>query len=122
MTRSGVDPAYLKAVLALYRTTIGTTGLVRSSDRRLAAELYQRGVSLQTIQDALLLATLRRLVRPRDKEPLATVRSLAYYRSVIDEVSAAPLDPGYASHLRRKLERTLRGDDGLPNPTSSTAR
>jgi hypothetical protein len=122
VTLSSVDPAYLTAVLALYRSTIGTTGLVRSSDRRLAAELYQRGVSLQTIEHAFLLATLRRLVRPRDKEPLPTVRSLAYYQGVIDELKAAPLDPTYASYLRRKLERTLRGDDGLPNPALSTAR
>jgi hypothetical protein len=87
--------------------------MVRSSDRRLAEELYRRGVSVETVEYALLLATLRRLVRPRDKGPLPIVRSLAYYRSVIDEVHRAPPDPGYALYLKRKLDRTLRGDDGL---------
>lgn len=113
MTRPDTDPAYIKAVLDIYRRAIGTTGVVRSSDRRLAEELYRRGVRTETVEHALLLATLRRLIRPRDKDPLPIVRSLAYYQNVIEEVHRTPPDRGYALYLRRKLERTLRGDDGL---------
>lgn len=109
MTRHDVDPAaaYVKDVLDIYRRALGTTGRVRSSDRRLAEELCRRGVSVSTVESALLLATLRRLVRPSEKTPLAIVRSLAYYEAVIQEVHAEPLDPGYVLYLKSKLARTL---------------
>lgn len=109
MSNPEVAPGYVKAVLDLYRHANGTMGHVRSSDRRLAEELYRRGVSVATVEHALLLATLRRLVRPPEKDPLATVRSFAYYEAVIEELHTTPLDPGYVAYLRAKLARTLRG-------------
>lgn len=108
MTRPDVDPAYVKAVLDLYRRAIGTTGHLRSSDRRFAEDLYRRGVSVSTVEHALLLAALRRVIRPPEKPPLPTVRCFAYYEGVIEELHTTPLDPSYLGYLRHKLVRTLR--------------
>lgn len=108
MTPQDVDPAYVRAVLDLYRRAIGATGHVRSSDRRLAEALYRRGVAVATVENALLLATLRRLVRPAERAPLAVVRSFAYYQDVIEELHGQPLDPGHLAYLRGKLGRTVR--------------
>ena len=55
---------YIRQVLEAYRKTPGTMGTVRRADRMLAAELYQRGLSVRVIENALLLAAARRLMRP----------------------------------------------------------
>lgn len=105
---SDIDPAYVSAVLDAYRRTAHTTGHVRTSDRRLAERLYRRGVPLDTVTGAFLLATSRRLARPPDAAPLGLVRSLAYFLPVIDELLAAPLAPEYRAHLAAKLGRHPR--------------
>jgi len=64
---------------------------VRRPDRLLAAQLQQRGVPLVAVENALVLATARRLIRPADAVPLATIRSLAYFLPVIGEVLACGL-------------------------------
>jgi hypothetical protein len=73
----------------------------------LAAELCQRGVSLTIIENALLLAAARRLMRPCDAPPLNPIRSLAYFLPVIQEVLGLSVSPDYFQHLRHKLERFM---------------
>jgi hypothetical protein len=71
----------------------------------LAAQLYQRGVSVSVIENAFVLAVTRRLVRPADRPPLGTIRSLAYFLPVIEEVLGLRVSPDYFQYLRHKLER-----------------
>ena len=96
---------YVRQVLEAYRKTPGTTGTVRRADRMLAAQLYQRGLSVRVIENALVLAATRRLVRPADAPPLGTVRSLAYFLPVIEEVLGLRVSPDYFEYLRHKLAR-----------------
>jgi len=95
---------YIRQILEAYRKTPGTMGTVRRADRMLAAQLYQRGLSVQVIGNALLLAAARRLMRPADAPPLGTIRSLAYFLPVIAEVLDMRVSPEYFQHVRRKLE------------------
>jgi hypothetical protein len=97
---------YVRQVLAAYRKTPGTMGTVRRADRLLAAQLYQRGLSLKVIENALVLAATRRLIRPSEAPPLGTIRSLAYFLPVIEEVLTSPVSPEYFEYLRYKLART----------------
>jgi len=98
---------YVRKLLEAYRDTPGTTRTVRQPDRRLAARLCQRGVPLSTAQNALVLASARRLLRPATAPPLATVRSLAYFLPVIEEVLELQVSPDYFHHLRQRLQRLL---------------
>ena len=99
---------YIRQVLEAYRQTPGTTGTVRRPDRMLAAQLYQRGVAVSVIENALVLAAARRMMRPADAPPLGTIRSLAYFLPVIEEVLGMRVNPEYFQHVRRKLERIAR--------------
>lgn len=94
---------YVQQALDLYRLTPGTTGHLRRCDRRLAAELHDRGISLDLIHEALLLAVARRTFRPQSAPRLAPIATLHYIRPVIDELIAEPPAPGYLSYLRYKL-------------------
>lgn len=95
--------SYVDRLLELYRHTPGTSGHVRRADRDLAASLRARGVPLETVQTALLLAAARRASRPRFARPLAPIASLHYFLPVIDELIASPPDPAYLDHLRRRM-------------------
>ncbi len=99
---------YIRQVLEAYRKTQGTMGTVRRADRTLAAQLYQRGVAVSVIENAFVLAAARRLIRPAGAPPLGTIRSLAYFLPVIEEVLEMRVSPDYFQHLRRKLERIAR--------------
>jgi hypothetical protein len=96
---------YIRHVLDAYRKTPGTMGTVRRPDRLLAAQLHQRGVPLAVIENALVLAAARRLIRPNGAPPLATIRSLAYFLPVIEEVLELRVSPDYYEYLRCKLTR-----------------
>jgi hypothetical protein len=96
---------YVQRVLAAYRSTPGTTGTIRRPDRLLAAQLYERGVALMFIENALVLAAARRLIRPVESPPLTTIRSLAYFVPVIEEVSSLRVSPDYFRYLRQKIAR-----------------
>jgi hypothetical protein len=98
---------YIRQVLEAYRKTPGTMGTVRRADRMLAMQLYQRGVSASVIENALVLAAMRRLTRPADAPPLGTIRSLAYFLPVIEEVLDMRVSPEYFQYLRHKLQRIV---------------
>ena len=97
--------AYIRQVLEAYRKTPGTTGSVRRSDRLLVAQLFQRGVPVNVIENAFVLAATRRLMRPADAPPLGTIRSLAYFLPVIEEVRELRVSQDYFQYLRHKLQR-----------------
>src|ERR1017187_9058136 len=98
---------YIRQVLEAYRKTPGTMGAVRRADRMLAVQLYQRGVSASVIENAFVLAAAGRLVRPAGAPPLGTIRSLAYFLPVIEEVLDTHVSPEYFQYLRHKLQRIV---------------
>jgi hypothetical protein len=101
---------YIQKVLWAYRQTPGTTGTVRRPDRVLAGQLQQRGVPLAVVENAMVLAAVRRIVRPEGAPPLGTIRSLAYFSPVIEEVLHSPVSPGYFEYLRQKIQRLTATD------------
>ena len=94
---------YVHRVLEAYRRTPGTMGTIRRPDRVLAADLYRRHVSFDVIENAMILGSARRLMRPDDARPLGTIRSLAYFLPLIEEVQSLRVSPEYFRYLRRKL-------------------
>jgi hypothetical protein len=96
---------YVQRVLSAYRQTPGTAGTIRRPDRLLAARLHERGVPVTAVENALILAATRRLVRPDGAPPLGTIRSLAYFSAVIEEVLTLPVSPNYFQCLRHRMRR-----------------
>lgn len=105
--RSVCQDEYVRRALAAYCQTPGTTGKVHRPDRQLAARLHQRGVPLTVVENALVLATARRLLRPLPAPPLATVRSFAYFLPVIEEVLDLKVSQDYFQYARRRIQRLL---------------
>lgn len=95
---------YIRKVLDAYRRTPGTAAL-RRSDRLLAAALFDRRVSLTTVENALVLAASRRIFRPPDAVPLQPIRSLHYLLPVIDEVLQLHISQDYFRYLHFHIDR-----------------
>jgi len=96
---------YVRRLLDAYRTAPGTAGVVRRPDRFLAAQLYERGVPLDAVENALTLAVARRVARPADAPPLGMIRSLAYFSPIIEEVLETQPSLEYFQHLRSRLAK-----------------
>ena len=98
---------YIRKILEAFRRMPGTTGVVRRNDRLLAANLYDRGVPLLAVENALVLAAARRLVRPPEAPVLQPVRSLYYVLPVIDEVLDVRVSQDYYRYLQFKIDQAI---------------
>lgn len=96
---------YVDRVLRAYRNTPTTMGTVRQADRVVAVELHARGVAVRVVENALILAAARRLMRAPGAPPLPPVRSLAYFLPVIEEVMGMRVSPQYFEYLGHKIRQ-----------------
>lgn len=102
------EPAYVAAVLLLYVDLPDTPLRPSPQDQSMARRLYEQSVPLSLIESALLLASLRRMVRPCELPPLPKIRSLAYFQPVITELQQQPLPEGYLDYLRLKFQKAVQ--------------
>jgi hypothetical protein len=101
------NPAsYVAAVLILYVDLPETPLRASVQDQWQARRLRDRGVPLPVVEAALLLASLRRLLRPADVPPLPPIRSLAYSR--LTATSTTSGSRSAASPARNPSRRTFR--------------
>jgi len=110
---------YLAALLRLYREQPDTPDVTRRGDWAVAADLYRQGIPLDTVAHAIRLATLRRLQRDPAAPPLAPIRSLAYYRSILATLAPDDLEPGYVAYVARQHARQLDQLSTPPTPADS---
>jgi hypothetical protein len=114
------NPAlYVAAILTLYVDLPDTPLRASVSDQRQARIWFDRSVPLDVVEIALLLASLRRRVRPSDIQPLPRIRSLAYFQPVIEELRVRPAPGGYLEYLRLKL-RSIQDYPGPAKVQKST--
>ena len=117
------NPAlYVSAVLTLYVDLPKTPLRASASDQWLARRLYDEGVPIRVVETALLLGSLRRLIRSADAPPLSPVRSLAYFRPVIAELRDHPAPEGYLEYLRLKLRQAAELSADVQKSTFSDDR
>lgn len=98
---------YVREVLRLYRATPTVLGHVRKADRAFAATLFDRGVPLFVVENALLVGASRRVLNNACAEPLPPVRSLHYFAAIIDEMLRRPLGYRDLDELRHRLRNAL---------------
>ena len=97
------EQAYVRAIQQLYLQMPNTSGRFSRSDRQLAQALHRRGILIDVIRSALILATARRVCRNPDSPPLPPVRSLYYFLPVLDEILLQPLPNGFIQYLESKI-------------------
>lgn len=98
---SPAERAYVRAILDGYLSLPGTASVTSRHDRKCAQTLFRRGVPLDVVKGAMVLAVARRTFREGD--PLPRVRALHFFLPVIEELLEAPCIPGYLDYLEQKL-------------------
>ena len=106
-------------MLTLYVDLPDTPLRASASDQWLARRFHDDGFPCAWSRPRLLLGSLRRLIRPADAPRLSPIRSLAYFRPVIDELRAHPVPEGYLDYLRLKLRQAIAD---LPAPVRNSSR
>jgi len=97
---------YVASVVVLYVELPHTPLRVSLQDHAMARRWYERGIPLRIVEMALLLGSLRRLIRPLGLPPLSPIRSLAYFQPVLDEILDQPAPPdSYLDYLRFKMRQ-----------------
>ncbi len=110
-TESKVPPdrraLYVRELLRRYRATPGVLGHVRRADRQLAEVLFDRGIPLFAVENALLLGAARRVLNNAFSTPPPAIRSLHYFTAIIHEMLTRPLGYRDLEELRARLRAAL---------------
>jgi hypothetical protein len=95
-------------------------GSFNQADARFAAELEQRGVSLSTLETALLLGQARKLVSVVNGSESTAIGSLRYFDPLIAEVEANQnrFTDQYRRYLRNSIKKFSSRSDGKPSPAA----
>lgn len=113
---------FVQQVIALYRRLAGDHVRPRRADRELAAAWHHCGMTLASIEGAMLLALARRTGRPSAAPPLPPIRSLYYFVPLLDEITARPFADHYLAYLRARLAGVLADPDLGARPENDVSR
>jgi hypothetical protein len=75
-----------------------------TADQKIAADLFRNGISFDQLERALLLGLSRKYVSSLNSTTPSAIYSLAYFLSVLDEVSEIPVPDQYWDYLRGRLK------------------
>ena len=110
---------YVRTVLNLYVQLPDTSPPARRRDQVLADHFFDRQIPIDIVETALLLGSARRIFRcPRP----APIRSLAYFKSIVEELLAQSSPPDDVRFLRFKIRAAgaighrLEHDGEAPEP------
>ena len=100
---------FVRRVLSAYTRLSDTPNRPRPNDRKLVRSWFLRGVPIEHVEAAFVLATLRRSVRSSTAIPLPPIRSLFYFELILEEIERTGLDLEYIRCLRDRMQPEQRG-------------
>lgn len=91
---------YVRRVMELYVAAPDTADVPRDTDWPIAGAMYDSGITLDVVELAFHIAFLRRYLVNLERDGHSPkIRSLAYFRAVINSLSPAERDPGYMAYI-----------------------
>jgi hypothetical protein len=112
---------YVNHVRHLFLGLGCTSGRFGPPEAAQACNLEKRGVSLQELEDAIIVGACRKYVSWLSNGPSDPIASLNYFESLIEEIRERPFPPGYRHYMRMEVkklseqwERSRQKDDQLP--------
>ncbi len=98
--------AFVSAIKKLLqaRACVQTTSL-STADEILARSWFKRGISLERIEQVILLGCVRKYTSWRNNQNHGPIRSLRYFESMLAELDQQNIKPDYWDYLRSRLGR-----------------
>jgi hypothetical protein len=119
---SAEQKAYIKSIRENFLSFGCTCGHFGAADVASAREMYQRGIPLTVIEDAMLTGACRKYSSWLEGQALEPIQSFSYFSTLIYEIQEKPLPPGYPEHLRRKLKQLTKVWTESVKPTTAVTK
>jgi DNA-binding MarR family transcriptional regulator len=112
------ETLYIDAVKKLLsaRACVGPSFSV--ADERLARGWFEHGISLEHVEQAILIACSRKYIAWRNGQGKTLINSLRYFESALEEIRGRNIDPEYWNFIRFRMQRVEKL--WLKNKASST--
>lgn len=107
-TKRREEDAYVAAVRDRFLATGCTRGKFGIGDEKSAKAMKEHGVSLELVQEALLLGACRKYDSCLNGGSPEPIGSLAYFEALLSEIRHQPLPPGYREYLHTKVAQLAR--------------
>jgi hypothetical protein len=91
-----------------------------AADEKLAHKLGRSGVSLEQLRRAIWLGCARKYVALLNGQSRLPITSLAYFTSLIEEVSQPQIPVSYWDHVRRRMEEMEKRWLQMANSAATT--
>jgi hypothetical protein len=107
-TKRKEEDAFVAAVRDMFLATGCSRGKFGIGDEKSAKAMREHGVSLELVQEALLLGACRKYdswLNGGSPEPIG---SLVYFEALLSEIRDHPLAPGYREYLHTKVAQLAR--------------
>ena len=102
------EDAYVAAVRDGFLATGCTKGKFGIGDEKSAKAMKERGVSLEQVQEALLLGAFRKYGSWLNGGSPDSIGSLTYFELLLSEIHDRPLPSGYREYLHTKVAQLAR--------------
>ncbi len=76
-----------------------------AADEILAREWFDRAISLERIEQAIVMGCIRKYVSWRNNQTRSMIGSLQYFVPVLEELQETKVDPEYWGYIRYRLTR-----------------
>jgi hypothetical protein len=96
---------YIDAIREDFLALGCVAGRFGAADVRMAEDLQRRTIPLAVVRQALLLGACRKYGSWLENGSSGPIRTLYYFRELIEEILKQPLPAGYEAYLRRKVKQ-----------------
>jgi hypothetical protein len=109
--KPGQDPqaeecaAFVGEIRKMLQARACVQSLASTADEILARQWLEAGISLERIEQAILMGCIRKYVSWRNNQTRTLIGSLQYFAPVLEEVRQTKVDPDYWGYLRYRLVR-----------------
>jgi hypothetical protein len=98
------DVEFVRQVRTAFLKPACVRSAFTAADEKLALNLYRRGVSLEQVRRAIWLGCARKYAAMLNGQTRQPIISLAYFASLIEEVSQPEIPASYWDHILRRME------------------
>ena len=113
---SALKSDYVNRVIDLYIGAPDTADMPRNTDWPIAGAMYDAGIPLEIVEFAFHIAFLRRYLANLERDGYSPeIRSLAYFRAVIDSLTPTERDPAYMAYIASSYAAKRDDPTNCPN-------
>jgi hypothetical protein len=104
---TSADPSaeFMAAIRKMLQSRACVRPIQSAADEIQAREWFDRGISLERIEQAIILGCIRKYVSWRNNQTRTLVGSLRYFEPIVQELETLKSDPDYWNYLRYRLGR-----------------